>query len=749
MMLSSFEPPIEEQNLNLRDYLRILSKRRLTVITVFLIVFTFFSILGLSKDAPLYTSNSTILLERNFGAGNSGLGTYYYWDPEFLPTQTEIIKSKKVALRVVDQLRLDTKYHSHFFADKQEDLSFIGSFKKTVIEFLANLFTSDKRHAITLSTTPEEDLINEKSIIADIIKSNVEVQPVKETRVVNILYTDTNPNIAKLVTDALIEAYIEENLEIKLSGTKQSLKWMTSKAEQERKKLEIAELNLQKYLRENNLITLENRLAIFPEKLSQFSTELSSAQSKRKELEDAQKQISNIRAANQSIETTPLFANNKNLQSLRDQILLAEQRIKELSKKYGPKHPAMIKAMDDRDILIKEKELEIKRISDSTRQELELARSQEENLRELLTSTKEELLDVNERFIQYSIMKREVDSSRALYEALTSSLKKADVTEESQNVNIWVMREASLPESPSNQKPKRTLLIGFILALAAGIGTALLVEYLDNTIKSPDDIENRYGLTVLGNIFTTQKTEQIEQIILKNGQSPISESYRMIRSSLLLSSADHPPRTILLTSMNPQEGKTSTVLNLARTMSQISSKVLIIDADMRRPRIHKVLGVPNDIGLSSYLSGNIDELIIQASPDEHILIQEPANEKIHLLPAGPIPPNPVELISSQSMKDLLSEMRTKYDYVFIDSPPIINLADALILSTLTEGTIIVSREGKTTFDAFNAGLRKLKEVKPRILGVILNAVSTRGLDKHAYYNYYAYSAKDQVKKKGE
>ncbi len=742
----SFESQAPEQGLSLRDHLRILNKRRLTVATVFIIVFIFSIIMGMKEETPRYTSTATILMERNLMNTNTGLGMYHVWDPEFLPTQTEIIKSKKVSRRVVEQLELDVKYYSHFFPTTKKKVSWITRLKNLPRQFFGETDSSPSVSGTEQPVQSEETRKKTSDIIADIIRYGIEVEPIKETRVVNIHYTDTNPALAKLINDAILQAYIDETLDIKLNSTQQSLRWMTSKAEQERTKLEEAERNLQKYMREHNLVTLENRLAVYPEKLSQFSTQLSSAQSARKSLEDVQNQITRPDSTEKALESLPLFAQDQRLQSLREQILKSEQLIKELSKKYGPKHPRMIKAMDDRDILVREKSLEIKRIIDSISKEYELAKSQEENLKELLNSTKTELMDVNERFIQYSIMKREVDSSRALYEALTSTLKKASVTEESQNVNIWIMREASLPKSPSNQKPKRTLTIGLILALASGIAMALLVEYLDNTIKNPDDIENRFHLTVLGNIFETQKSQTIEKVINENGQSPISESYRMIRSSLLLSSADHPPRTILLTSMKPQEGKTSTTLNLARTLAQISSKVLIIDADMRRPRIHKILGVPSTIGLSSYLSGNIDELIIQANPGENILIKEPENEIIHLLPAGPVPPNPVELISSQRMKDLLDEMRVKYDYVLIDSPPIINLADALILSTLTEGTIIVSRAGKTTYDFFGAGLKKLKEMHPRILGVILNAVSTRNFDKNTYYNYYEYYSDDPADK---
>lgn len=726
-MHQPFDQEALDQNLTLRDYLNILNKRRLTVLTVFLIVFVISLILVLGKETPLYTSTSTILLERNLGASNPGLGTYYYWDPEFLPTQTEIIRSKNVALRVVDNLKLDTVYHSHFLEPGGEP-SLTASLKSSIIGFFSDLFgggaeDAEGRENLTI-TEPDA----EKKLIAEIIRANIQVSPVKDTRVVNISYTDRNPRIAKQVTDAIVQAYIEETLEIKLSGTKQSLKWMTNKAESERKKLEEAERRIQQYMREHNLVTLENRLAVYPEKLSRFSTDLSAAEAERKELDDLHEQIARAKGSPAALETIPLFAKNPNLQSLKEQVLKAEQKIKELSQKYGPKHPAMIKALDDRDILLQEKASEIERIIDSTEKAYELARSREENLRELLNATKEELLDVNERFIQYSIMKREVDSSRALYEALTSSLKKASVTEESQNVNIWVMREASLPGFPANQQPRRTLLIGFILAVAAGIGVTLLVEYLDNTVKSAEDLENRYGLTVLGTVLETRKNEQIESIVLTEGQSPVAESYRMIRSSLLLSTADHPPHTILLTSVKAQEGKTSTALNLARTMAQVADRVLIIDADMRKPKMHSLLGLSGEKGLSSYLSGNVDETIILASGENNI----------DIIPAGPIPPNPVELISSRRMKNLLQDMRQQYDYVIIDSPPILHLADGLILSTLVDGTVLVIRAGKTTYDLFTNGLKKLHDLNPRFLGVILNALNNRIGGPQSYYHYLEY-----------
>ena len=728
------------QKLELRDYLQILDKRRWTIFTVFLIVFILIIIVGLRKKTPLYTSTSTILLERSRNNGNTGLGMYYSWDPEFLPTQTEIIKSRKVARRVVDNLDLVTRYHNHFFPEKKTKTSTFAAIKATVFDYFSFLLHPDQTHSPVSSTSNQGKLDNQASRIADIIKGRIKVESIKDTRVVNIHYTDTNPSIAKLITDAIVQAYIEESLEIKLSSTKQSLKWMASKAQQERATLEKSEKNLQKFMREHNLVTLENRLAIYPEKLGQISTQLSNAQAERQNLEALHQQIAGMKKNPEALERIPFIAKNKTLQSIRDQILKAEQRIKELSKKYGPKHPNMIKAVDDRNILIKEKKQEIERIVESADNAYELAKSKEKNLKKLLASTKNEFLEINENFVQSTIMKREVDANRALYETLTSNIKKTSVTQDSQSVNIWVMREASIEAEPSNVQPKRVLLIAFVLSLASGIGIALFVEYLDNTIKSSEEIEQRYGLTVLGTVQATKKGELIEKTLLDDTQSSLAESYRMIRSSLLLSSADRPPRTIAVTSMTSQEGKTSTALNLARTMAQISEKVLLIDADMRKPRIHTLFNLTNISGLSTFLSGNTDEEIV------HCMVED----NLSVITSGIIPPNPAELLSSTRMKMLLESMEQDYDFIFIDTPPISHLADGLIISTLVDGTVLVARAGKITYDIFNDGLKKLQDFKPHILGVILNRLRIgHDFSRYDYRYYNEYNQYSKINEDGD
>ncbi|HID29312.1 MAG TPA: hypothetical protein EYP19_04830, partial [Desulfobacterales bacterium] len=428
------------------------------------------------------------------------------------------------------------------------------------------LFQPDSDTQADLSGIEQEPL-DDADIIASMLQGGIRVTPVRETRVLTIVYTDKDPYMAQRIAKALVQAYIDVSLEIKLSSAQQSLKWMTAKAEAERKKLEKSERALQRYKREHDLITVENKLTLYPEKLTRFSNQLSESESKLKELENLYEQIVAVQGNPQALETIPTVSRNQVIISLRSQILKAQQLIKELSKKYGHKHPRMIKAVDDRNILIREKNNEVKRVIESVRKEYDLAKSRQDNLRELVGETKTNLQDVNERFVQYSIMSREVETNRALYDALNTGLEKTSVTEESQAVNIWVMRTPSLPEGPSNKNPKRMLLLGMVLGLAGGIGLAFFLEYLDNTVKSADDLEQRYGVTVLGSVQEAGKGEAIETIVKDNARSPISESYRLIRSSLLLSSADHPPRTILITSAATQEGKTTTSINLARTMA--------------------------------------------------------------------------------------------------------------------------------------------------------------------------------------
>ncbi len=723
----------EEQEIHLRDYLRIISKRRYVILTVFAIIVLATVVITFTMT-PIYTSASQVLLEKN--TGNKGLDDPYRYEPDFLDTQAEIIKSANVARKVVDNLQLASRYRRYFINDGDASIlsvaqRFITGLIKPVITFLKN--SPEKLKDVSGEMdVPEIAPKTDEQIIADIISEGLEVTPLKNTKIVSISYSDMSPAMAKLVADAVVKAYMDEMLEIKLSTSSYSIKWMTDKAQEEREKLEHSERELQRFMRENDLVTVEDKLTVLPQKLSEFARQISVAEAQKKELQDQLNQINAAGKDLNKLESIPALASSEVLKSIRERIYKANQTLQELSKKYGPKHPNMIKVHDELRTLNNEKRYEIDRILSSISNSYDLAASKEKSMKELLAETKGEMLGSNEKFMQYQIMKREVDSNRVMYETLQSGIKKEGVTEQSQSVNIWVMQKAELPEFPSKPDKTRNLLLGMILGLFGGVGLAFFVEYLDNTVKGAQDLEEKFGLTVLGSIEEIRdKKKHIESFITQNPLSPMAESYRLIRSGLLLSSAERPPKTMLITSMNAQEGKTSTTANLARILAQGGSSVLIIDCDLRRPRMHTVFDVKNEIGLSSFLTGTTKDNVIQKIQDENI----------SLLPSGPIPPAPAELLGSAKMKQLIKILAEKFDFILVDSPPVQSVTDSLELSQHVDGTIVVVRAGKTINEDLESGMKKLHDVQTRFLGFVLNGMK-QDMGKY-YYGYSSYYAKDE------
>ncbi len=727
----------ETSEIDLRSYVRVIQKRWVIVATVFIVV-VLVTIVATYTAQPIYSSSSLVLLEKNRGKSRLE-SNYFYYDPDFLDTQAEIIKSENVAKKVVENLHLSKRYKHYFLKEKTEETSIFDSVKdqfKTVLKNVSAFFKSSKdspeqqRFAdATITYKPKTD----EDIIAEMIQGGLKVTPVKNTKIVSISYENKDPAIAKLVVDAVVKAYMDEMLDIKLSTSNYSLKWMTAKAAEERDKLEQSERELQQFMRDNDLVTVENRLTILPQKLSEFGRQLSTAEAERKELEDLLKQVLATNNNPDALEKLPVFASKEVLKNIRERIYKASKNILELSKKYGKKHPIMIRAKDELRILKEEKQFEINRIVSTIENSYELAVSKQKSLKELLGTTKAETLNLNEKFMQYSIMKREVDSNRVLFDTLQSGIKKQGVTEQSQNVNIWVIKKATLSAVPSKPNKKRNFLLSIVLGLFGGVGLAFFIEYLDNTLNTTRQIEERYGLTVLGSIEELNGKEiNIETHVLNKPKSPLAESYRLIRTALLLSSAERPPKLMLITSMSKSEGKSATVVNLARMLAQGQKKVLIIDCDLRRSRMHLLFEVSNESGLSSYLSGNTNECSV-------LDIQ---GEQVSLIPAGPVPPDPSELLGSQKMKLLLDELVEKYDFIVLDSPPIGAVTDSLTLSQLVEGLILVVKAGSTTMEMFEGGVKILQDIHARILGVVLNGV--RSQDKNTYqFGYTTYYAKDE------
>ncbi|CAK8720233.1 Capsular exopolysaccharide family [Candidatus Electrothrix aarhusensis] len=736
---------------HLVDYLRVIQKRKWLVLTVAVIIFLTTALSTFSK-IPLYTATTQVLVEKNQDKGRlEGLSTYIAWDPDFKATQFELIRSFNVALRVVKNQQLDTEYRHYFLGSTSVPSGGIGSAKKAVASFFSGAISSvksflsslisldstlDSPHTVADGDSPDKVIpqSGEKSDaeqIATMIQGALTIAPLRDTKIVKVSYTHRVPEIARLVVNGVVQAYIEETLDIKTSTARHSLNWMTVKADEERKKLENSERSLQEYMRKNDIVTVENKITILPERLSQFSSDLSAAQTEEKKHAAVYRQIKEAGKNDKKLEAIPLLSDNSELQALRGELFSAEQSMRELSKRYGEKHPMMIKARADQELLRKKKRREIERVIKVAKNSYELAKTRVKDLAKMMEETKEEMLNMNERFVQYTILSRDKEMNRTVYDALSSSIKKTNVTAQAMDIRIWAIKKADLPLAPSKPNKKKELMLGLVIGLGVGIALVFFLDYLDNTVSAGEELEKRYGLTVLGAVEDfPKKNKNVETFILDNPLSAFAESYRLIRSGLLLSTPDHPPRTLLITSMMQQEGKSTTTKNLAYILAQNEKKVLIIDCDMRRPRQHSMFEVDNSYGLSNYLSGNTDE-------QQPSLFKQLPDSGISVLPSGPIPPNPAELLGSKRMKTLLEKSIEQFDFVLLDSPPVQQVTDGLLLAGLVDGTVTVLRSGKTTFDMLDSGMKKLRESQAHLLGFVLNRVTKKNAG-HGYYGYYSY-----------
>jgi len=709
-----------EHEMHLRDYLRVIRKRKYTVLVVFFLVFIL-ALFRTMTETPKFIATSKVLIEKTSTNPMDQNYGYYYYDPGFLETQGEIIKSERVTRKVVRNLNLEKEYEA-FFPKEGREFPIISALKNYVRDALASLQEEEEQGA--------KGSASKEEAIAVSISNSITVKPVEETKIVEIEFESESPALSQLVANALVDAYMEELQEIKMHSSGYTIKWMTVKAEEQRAKLVKSEEIMQKYLRDNDIVSLEDKIAILPQKLTELSSQLTLAENRRDELESLYAQVKKVAARNLAdLESIQYIAENEDVSALRQEIQKTEKLILEQSKKYGPRHPAMQQLTDELASLMVRKQEILLRVVNGLKNEYELAADNVENIADFLAKTKSETFGMNEKFIRYGELKRDVETNRALYESLLSSVKERSITEESQAANVWVVQEAKLPLKPGSPNIPRNLLIGLLLGCFGGIALAFFIEYIDNTIKNPEEAEQITGLAGLGVVEKVRQKKGEGELGLLSMEDPLcsfSESIKALRTSILLSSASQPPKSIVVTSMLPEEGKTTIAANVAITLAQLGRKVLLVDSDMRKPRIHTLFGLENDKGLSHYLAG---------APGYNIF-QDSSQENLTVITAGSIPPNPSELLSSRKLLDLLKFAAKKYDMVVFDAAPVTPVTDTRILSKLVDGVIIVARAEKTTYDIIRKGVKSLHDIDVNILGLVINGFD---LKKNRYYYGKEYS----------
>jgi capsular exopolysaccharide synthesis family protein len=717
---------LQEEEIHLRDYWKVVVKRRNSVITFFSVLVVLVTI-GTLTTTPVYRATTRVLIDRE-NQYMANINTMYadFYSEDYFNTQYELIRSGAVAYKVVKNLGLQSNpdFNPAARKDDRGALSwFFGMVK--------NVFRTTK--SVPEGRVPEDPLL----VLAKQVQGNLRVEPVKNSRMVNISYEYHDPNMAATVANGVANAYVEQVLDIKMGTAKHAVEWMSKKIDEQKKLLEQSQRTLQEYMKDKDIVELENKESITPQKLQSLSSQLVMAESKRKETEALYNQVKDLSNNLAGALTVPAIAGDTVMQSLRSEEIKREKEVMEMSKKFGEKHPQMIRLREDLRAIREKMSSESKRIITSMKNDYDLARAKEAGLRNSLSQGKGEAMSLSEKSIQFGVLKREVESNQQIYDALLKRIKETSLIEEVKSFNIYIVDRAEVPKGPVRPRRLLNVLFSMIVGLLGGVGIAFFLEYVDNTFKKPEDVEERLSLPLLGVIPSFAKPdldERMETITHTNQKSTVSETYRALRTSILLSTVE-PAKSVVVTSSLEDEGKTTTATNLAITLAQMEKMVLLVDADLRKPKVHTLFGLDNSIGLSSFLARQVVRDMIKTTQVPHLSI----------ITSGPLPPNPSELLGSARMKEFLNIVTDKFDIVIFDTAPIITVTDTTILSDLVDGTVVVIRSSKTTFDVAKRGVKLLRDINAKILGVVLNNVDSQREGYRYLYPYYYQYGPDKEK----
>jgi len=746
-MKNIMEDEIREETIDLRDYLRVLSKRRWIVFSIFMVTVLAVA-LHTFTATPIFKATSRLVIEKE----NPNLvsiqevmavdstGTDYY------QTQYKIIESRLVAREVIN--RLDLANSAEFLPPPEDSLlAQITGWGRNLVtgtsEWLRNLLNTGS--SVGDPTYPDaDDMAPDHELVTDFME-RVDVSPIRNSRLVDIGVEAKDPVMAAKMANELVKTYIDQNLETKLRAAKDAVQWLSDRISEEREKVEAAENALLRYKEENEIITdfSSDAEQITAQKLATLNQQVVEAESKRVEAETRYRQALALETTPDMLDSIPEVLSNDLIKEIKRMEVVLFNNISELSKKYGQNHPKMVAINSELANLKKRKIVEAKRVVNSLKNEYQLAVAKEESLKKALAQQKAESLSLNKKAVQFGVLQRQAESSRQLYELLIKRFKETSLTEEMKTGNIRIIDRAEVPVDPVKPKKKLNLLLAAVVGLFLGVGLAFLLEHLDNTLKLPDEVTDFLRVPYLGPVpaFTMNGASgdiPNELVAIHSPKSTASEAYRGLRTSILFSSAENVPRVIMVTSAGPLEGKTITSANLAVVMARSQESVLLIDADMRRPRVHKVFEMQHTHGLSGILVG-------KDNPTDAII--ETPVKGLHVLPVGPLPPNPAELIGSQAMHRFITAARKKYKIIVFDTPPLTAVTDAVVLSRFVDGVMLVTRTGVTPRQVIKNSLSQLQAVQANILGVVLNGVGT-GKDSYYYSQYYySYYGEDGKKSK--
>lgn len=723
-------PLQEEKEVHLRDYWKVIQKRRWIVIAFFLIVLIATAV-GTLTMKPIYRGTATIQINKENPqiVDFKEIFAVNTMDTDYYQTQYKILESRTLARRVIQTLKLSE--HPEFQPKPETPFQ---KWKSNIRSSLAGFFGSPDKEA---SENGRETLLINRFL------TKLKIEPIRNSRLVKVHFDSNFPPLSTQVSNSLAAAYIQQNLEARFVSTEQAKEWLTRQLEDLKAKVERADENLQEFGSKHDIISLEEKENVTMQRLTELNETLTKAEAERMAKEALYKQT-----GDRNFDSFPSILENKLIQDLKQTYIHLEAQYMRLSETFKPEYPEMVRLKNQMETLQKRLKGEIDKMILGIKGDYEASLRREALLRQAFQQQKAKVLQMKEKGIQYNILKREADTNRDLYKGLLLRMKEAGVSAGITASNIQIVDPAELPTQPYKPNKRLNLLLAAVVGLFLGVGLAFFFEYLDNTIKTPEDLEQWIRLPSFGMVPEISNGRRrrlergasypVELITYGHPKSMLSEAYRSIRTSILLSSSEKPPKKITITSPNPSEGKTTTVINTAIALSQTGAQVLIIDADMRKPKVHRIFNHENGRGLSNFLSGH---------GDLESIVEESEVPNLFYIPSGPIPPNPSELLGSNLFKNMLESLEARFDHILLDSPPVLGFADAIILSTSVNGVILTVLGGKTPRETLQRAKEALQQVNAKILGVVINRVDIRRSDYgYYYYRYHSYYGKEGKKK---
>jgi succinoglycan biosynthesis transport protein ExoP len=719
-------PPAND--VHLLDRVAILYRYRRLCITVFVLTTTAMIIKGYST-IQMYQAQAQVLIEDERSTAVPGLQSEqntYYEDPEpYYQTQYKILKGRDISRRVVRTLHLETVPEFNGTATPSPT-------PITLLQDLETKLMGAVRPAPLVSIEgPKSDESADESALVGAFLAHVSVEPVRGSQLVDVAFTAQDPKVAQAAVNALVDEYVASNLQVKLGATDNMLKWLGDELAKQQQKMEASERALAEYREKENALSLDDKQNIVVSRLNALNDSVTKSKMERVQKETVYNQVKAI-ATGIAPDAIPVIAQNANVAAAKTKLLSLQSDKSKLLERYGERHPSVMTINTQLTDAQRQYDLEVARAVQSVKNEYETAVLQEQTTSRNLDGAKAEASDLNKKGIGYGVLEREAKSNREVYQSLLTREKELRVSANSRTNNVRVVDRAELPKAPVTPGGRRTYLLAIAVGLVLSMGTAFGLDYMNDMVKTPEDVTRRLKLPFLGLVPLTRTDKHL---VLSSTHIPheFSESFRTLRTALLSKYPGQGTKTIVVTSSQPLEGKTTTAVNIAMALAYGGARVLLVDADMRRPGLHRPLRLTNERGLSQVLIGQARVRdVIQRTVDPNLLA----------ITAGKTPPNPSELLSSERMKTLLSNLaHGPFDWIIVDTPPVLAVTDAVILAPIVTGVTFIIGAEMTRRRLAERAIETVTQTRPRYTAVVLNRVD---FDKNKYYysRYYGHQYKN-------